>query len=211
MNNKKLAKEIVIDTLKGGFAVVLPTFGMIYIIYLIVSFTISLMSPITNFLTKFLNFPDLLVTSISFFLFLSICFLCGVLLKTKFGKFSYFIYEKALKKLKVFKLFNILKEVYSQFFEKKNTAFSKSVICYPYGRENAGFSGLISDEWEIDGVLFYTVFIPTAPNPTSGLLMHLSESNVDVLSAVTNDEMMRSIIGCGIGTGDILNKAKIVI
>ena len=206
MNNKKLAKEIIIDTLKGGFGVVLPTFGMLYIIYLIISFTISLMSPLTNFLTKFLNFPEILVSGISLFIFLSICFMCGVFIKTKAGKFSYYLYEKILKKLKIFNLFNTLKEVYSQFFEKKNNAFSKAVICYPYGRENAGFSGLISDEWNLNGVVHYTVFVPTAPNPTSGLLMHLTEENVDVLENTSNDEIMRSIIGCGVGTGSIIEK-----
>lgn len=207
-NNKKLAKDVISDTLRGGFGVVLPTFGMFYILYLILSFIMTLLSPITGMLTRYLYLPEFLVNIFSAFLIFALCFICGVVLKTKIGKFSFFFYEKVLKKLKIYKLFNIIKEIYDQFFEKKQKAFSESVVCYPYGRKNAAFSGLISSRWEKDGISYYSVFIPTCPNFTSGLLKHIRVENVDILDNISTDKMMRTIIACGVGTNEIILNTK---
>lgn len=201
-----LAKNIFIDILKGGFGVVLPTFGMIYIIQFIFLFIVSLLSPVSNFLSKFLMLPDFLVTVFSGFLVLFICFLCGFVLKTKLGKISYFFYEKILKKLKIYKIFNVLQEIYNQFFSKKQKSFSESVLCFPYGRDKVAFSGLISSRWRYNNINYISVFIPTCPNFTSGFLKHIPEEYVDILPHIPVDQMMRTIIACGAGTSDLIEK-----
>jgi uncharacterized membrane protein len=205
--NKEIAKNIAIDTLKGGLGLLFPTLGMIYIIMLIYNFLLSILYPITNFVGKFLSLPNIVIDLFSLFLVISICFLCGFILKTKFGKFSYLIYERILKKLKIFKIFNILKEIYNQLFNNSGEkAFSEAVIAYPHGRNNAAWSGLISSKWEKDGQLYISIFFPTCPNFTSGVLMHIKRENVDILEGVPVDEMMKTVISCGSGTKELMMK-----
>jgi uncharacterized membrane protein len=48
-----------------------------------------------------------------------------------------------------------------------------------------------------------TVFIPTGPNPTSGLIFHLKKEFVHPVN-VTVEETMRSVIGCGAGSTNLL-------
>jgi len=52
-----------------------------------------------------------------------------------------------------------------------------------------------------------TVYVPTAPVPTSGLTYHLPENCVTYLPNVSVEEAMRTIIACGAGTSDMLSTA----
>ena len=63
-------------------------------------------------------------------------------------------------------------------------------------------TGFITDEHP-DGS--YTVFVPTAPNPTTGFVFHLKAGRVHPVS-VGVDEAFRSIIACGAGSGRILQE-----
>jgi uncharacterized membrane protein len=50
----------------------------------------------------------------------------------------------------------------------------------------------------------YTVFVPTGPNPTSGLIFHIPQEYVHPVG-VSVEAAMRSVIGCGAGSADLLN------
>jgi uncharacterized membrane protein len=54
---------------------------------------------------------------------------------------------------------------------------------------------------------WFTVFIPTGPNPTSGLIYHLPAEQVELLPTIKVDEALRSIIACGAGSGALYAKA----
>jgi uncharacterized membrane protein len=51
----------------------------------------------------------------------------------------------------------------------------------------------------------FTVFVPTGPNPTSGLIYHLGGEFVHPVN-VPVQEAMRSVISCGAGSGKLLNQ-----
>lgn len=46
----------------------------------------------------------------------------------------------------------------------------------------------------------YTVYVPTAPIPTSGFVYHLAAECVDLLPHVGVEEAMRTVIACGSGS-----------
>ena len=48
----------------------------------------------------------------------------------------------------------------------------------------------------------YTIFVPTGPNPTSGLIFHLPPKYVHPVK-VSVEETLRSVIGCGAGSSNI--------
>jgi uncharacterized membrane protein len=210
ISKAQLAKNVAISTLKGGFGIVLPTFGVFYLIMFIYDFILSLLSPLTNYLLNFLQFSEFFVDVFALFLVFSLCFLCGLFIKTRLGKWSYMLYQGVLKKFKIFKLFNAIQEIYNQFFnsEDDSGSFSESVMAYPWGREMAGCSGLVSSKYLYKNVLHYAVFVPTCPNFTSGFLYHVVESDIDHLS-VPVDEMMRTVIACGSGTKEMFGRHNI--
>lgn len=207
--NKKLFKNIIIDTLKGGFGVVIPTVGMIGIIYFVYDFILNLLSPVTNFLNKYMSFPELLTDIITLAIVLFLCFMCGVLLKTSFGKFMYFFYEKFLKKIRVFKIFNILKEIYQQLTNDKSNAFREFVMAKPFGNNNTSVPAFIVEEYKNSkGETIYIVFAPTVPNPTSGFSYHLTINEIDRYPKLPVEQAFRSILSCGAGMGELIEKYK---
>ena len=51
----------------------------------------------------------------------------------------------------------------------------------------------------------YTIFMPTGPNPTSGNIYHVHESQVILCPEIKLDSAMRTIIACGAGSSDLFN------
>jgi uncharacterized membrane protein len=50
----------------------------------------------------------------------------------------------------------------------------------------------------------HTVFVPTGPNPNSGLIFHIPDKFVHP-AGVSVEEAMRSVIGCGAGSNNLIN------
>ncbi len=206
--NKKLIKNILIDTLKGGFAVVVPTVGMIAVMYFVYNFILDLISPITNSLNKYLSFPQVFTDIVALIIVLGICFICGFLLKTNIGKFVYFVYESFLKKIKVFKIFNTIKEIYQQLTSDNSNAFREFVLAYPIDKKAMGVPAFIVEDYEYKGEKIIIVFAPTVPNPTSGFSYHLKEHQIERFPDVPVDKAFRSILSCGAGSGELIEKYK---
>jgi len=53
----------------------------------------------------------------------------------------------------------------------------------------------------------YTLFVPTGPNPTSGLIFHLAGKYVHPVDVPVQDAM-RSIISCGAGSSKLIDELK---
>ncbi|MEJ2286453.1 MAG: hypothetical protein P8X85_22980 [Desulfobacterales bacterium] len=50
----------------------------------------------------------------------------------------------------------------------------------------------------------HTVFVPTGPNPTSGLIFHVPDKYVHPVG-VSVEETLRSVIGCGAGSSNLID------
>ena len=208
--SKQWFKNIFIDILKGGFGVVIPTVGMMAVVYFIYNFILNLLSPLTYYLNKTLSFPTLLVDIIALCMVLFVCFVCGIILKTKSGKFAYFLYESFLKKIKVFKIFNTLKEIYLQLTTNNTKAFREFVIAKPFSGANTGVPAFIVESYIKEGKEIFIVFAPTVPNPTSGFSYHLEEHCIERHPEVPIDKAFRTILSCGAGTSDLLHNKAVI-
>tara|TARA_B100002019_G_C21242519_1_gene586350 strand:- start:742 stop:1413 length:672 start_codon:yes stop_codon:yes gene_type:complete len=213
-NNESIkvkSKSILGTILKGGFGIVLPTFGMIAVIFLIYDFSLTLVSPITWFLEKKLSFPVWFVDILSLSAFLLLCFACGLLIKTKVGVWFFEYYERVLKKLGVFKIFKAIKEIYEQLTSDNMEAFKEFAICYPFGRDNAAVPAFIIEKYKNSENNMYVVFAPTVPNPTSGFSYHLKSELVDAKPDIPVEKAFRMILSCGVGSVDLLNLKEMEI
>lgn len=213
MDNRleKKSKSVLSTILKGGFGIVLPTFGMIAVIFLIYDFALGLVYPITWFLEKRLNFPEWFVDILSLSSFLFLCFAAGVLIRTKIGVWFYNYYEKVLKKVGVFKIFKVIKEIYEQLTSENLEAFKEFAMCYPFGSDNAAVPAFIVEKYQKKGVDYYVVFAPTVPNPTSGFSYHLPSNLIEPHPEISVEKAFRTIVSCGVGSVDLLNLKEVDI
>ena len=122
----------------------------------------------------------------------------GNFVQTKIGKFIHDgVEKKFLIKIPFYKM---VKEVLTHVFgEGKFLACSVAAAeIFPQTEALA----LITAQHK-DGR--YTVFVPTAPNPTTGFVFCLPKERVRILPDVTKEMMFRAVIACGMGSEDMLS------
>ena len=194
-------KSFIASTIIGGLLIILP----IVLLFLALKWVFDTARSLTGFITANMHTLSdserLLADTIVFLAFILLCFLVGVAIRTRLGKWIYALLEKHL--LMKTPGFSIIKETVGQFLGNKKSPFSSTALVQLFGNETM-VSAFVTDEHE-DGR--YTVFVPTGPNPTSGNIYHLPADKVHKVDAPV-DEMMRSIISCGAGSSSLVNRLK---
>lgn len=189
-------KTFVTNTFIGGLVVILPVLIFWYLINWLVTFLGDLLEPIASLFPIVADYPNI-AKLIAFVIVITFCFSLGLIVRTNFGTdFFNWVEELVLSRLP---FYSTIKETVKQFVGTDNMPFSKVVLVKPYGgaAKMLGFVTSILD----DGT--YTVFVPTAPNPTSGFVIFVQEKDVEHLD-VTVEGAMRTNIGLGRGAEQVL-------
>ena len=194
-------KIFIKNTLVGGLIVILPVAIFLFILTWIFGFIQKIISPLTIIVMEKSPVQGLVADILVIAVLIFICFIVGVIVRTKAGKWAHSILES-----RVFLKapgYMLIKETIFQFLGKSKTPFSSVALVQLFDNDVLA-TGFITDEHE-DGS--FTVFIPTGPNPTSGLIYHLPQRLVHPVK-VSIEEAMRSIISCGAGSSTIISKKK---
>jgi len=104
------------------------------------------------------------------------------------------------------------------FFNIPNPATAKrKVVLIEFPRKGAyniaflleeatdSFTKLIPAEKLNSGKIYYKIFMPNSPNPTSGYFLVLSEDEI-IPTTMTFEEAIRTIVSCGLITPDSLKR-----
>ncbi|MBI4844393.1 MAG: DUF502 domain-containing protein [Nitrospirae bacterium] len=187
-------------SLIGGIVVILPVAVLFLLFKWIFGLVTGMIMPITDFFIEALDilkyeriFADLMVILIIVFS----CFFVGILVRTRLGKYIHRVIEENI--LKVAPGYSLIKETVMQFLGGKKPPFSSVALVRVFDSDTL-FYAFITDTHP-DGS--YTVFIPTAPNPTSGNICHVKKENVYILN-VPVEQAMRSVISCGAGSTPLI-------
>ena len=189
--------NFVKTTLLGGAVVMLPFALMMFLFQWILKWITALISPFADILIEKHNMPEFIATIIGLFIIFTLCFVVGIMVKTRLGKWFY-------EKTEMFFLHKVpgylmIKDTVGLFFNNTKTPFSSVALVRIYSNATL-MSAFITDD-HMDGRT--TVFVPTGPNPTSGNIYHLDAENVYPLN-ISVEDAMRSIIGCGAGSAKLL-------
>ncbi len=183
----------------GGLVVLMP----ILVFFLVVRWLYRVMTdviyPVTSLLVDKTPLQQLLADVVVISSILIICFLFGVFVKTHMGNLIFKGVENAT--LRYAPGYSMIKETVMMFFGRSRSPFSAVALVRPFSSETM-MTAFITDEHP-DGS--YTVFIPTAPNPTSGNIYHLPRERVHIVD-VPVDEALRTILSCGIGSTNMILK-----
>ena len=190
-------KTFIKTSLLGGVGVVLPIAIFVFIFTWLFDSVTDIIQPLTNLIMIKSNLREIVADLIVIALIIAGCFIIGVFVKTKVGKFFHESLENRI--LKIAPGYTMIKEIVMQFFGKKKTPFSSVALVQIFGTE-ALMTAFITDSHE-DGS--YTVFVPTGPNPTSGNIYHLKREYIHHVN-VSVEEAMRSIISCGAGSTPLI-------
>lgn len=194
-------KEFLKTTLFGGLGVVLPTTIIILVFAGVFRFIAGKLEPLTNLLFSSVPIPGILADIFTAVILILTCFFVGLVMKTGVGKALFrFVENELLKKIPGY---NMINETIAHFTTAKQTPFSQVATVRAF-EGDIRLTGFVTDK---HGDGSYTIFVPTGPNPTSGNILHVAGKNVTILD-VSAEAAMKSIIGCGAGSKEILENTK---
>ena len=195
-------KRFLKTSLLGGVVVILPVAILVSVMLWVFDLVTGLIEPLTRLLIKDSQLNEYAAEIIVIILILTSCFFVGVLVRTRLGDFFYQLIEKRI--LKFMPGYSMVKETVLQVFgSKQESPFSSVAMVQVFGNETL-MTGFITDKHD-DGS--FTVFVPTGPNPTSGLIYHLEGRFVHPVDMPVQDAM-RSIISCGAGSAKLMKKKE---
>lgn len=143
---------------------------------------------------------QILILAIFFFLTV----LIGWVARYFFINCFFSLWEKLLHKIPLVRsIYKASQEVITTLFSSNSNTF-KQVVLVPFPSQETMAIGLITQEnlsaisKELDSDKV-TVFLPTAPNPTSGFLMIYSKSEITYIDMKVEDAF-KFLISCGVVT-----------
>jgi uncharacterized membrane protein len=186
-------------TLLGGLTVVLPIAIFVLLLHWLFGVVTGIISPLSGWLASWMPLGRYLADIMGIVIVLGICFAIGLLIKTSVGRWLHSWIDRWLAKFAPG--YKTIREVVSQFVGgDDHTSLLKGQVCraYIFGRANPVSVTAIVTAMHDTGE--YTVYVPTAPIPSSGLVYHLSAECVELLPHVSVEAAMRTVISCGSGS-----------
>lgn len=187
-------------TILGGIAAILPIALIIILFQWLFKVIYRNLVPITNWFHLDTDIQRILGTAIIAISIIFLFFLAGLIVRSRIGRF----FKHAFEKRYLMKIpgYNVARETVRQFFGKNQSFFSEVVLVDIF---NTGtlMTGFVTDKHNS----YYTIFVPTGPNPTSGNIYHVKREKV--FHTTTNIQNgMKTIISCGAGSNEIFADRK---
>ena len=190
-------KSFIATSLLGGVMVILPVAILAAVFGWVFGFTTNLIQPFTNLIIANSDLKEIIADALVFLVIFVVCFMVGLIIRTRFGKFVYETIEHRL--LKIAPGYTLIKDTVLQILGNKKSPFSSVALAQIFSNDTM-VTSFVTDEHP-DGS--FSVFVPTGPNPTSGNIYHLKAKYVHLIDVPVEDAM-RSIISCGAGSDRLI-------
>jgi uncharacterized membrane protein len=197
----KSAWNFVKTALLGGFVVILPAAIIVTVFAWMFGIVTRLIRPLTAVLVERSEMGQLMADLLVIGLIVGFCFALGLAVRTAAGRLLQRSVESRLEKFAPG--YRLIKETLLLFLGRKKSPFLRVALVRLYGSD-ALTTAFVTEEHG-DGTV--TVFVPTSPNPTSGLIFHLKGEHV-LPSDASVETAMRTVIACGVGSEALLGKMK---
>ncbi|MEK6480588.1 DUF502 domain-containing protein [Catalinimonas sp. 4WD22] len=189
----KWDREFILKTLIDGALLVLPLAIILFALYLLFRFVFNLLVPISAILSSGNETPHWWVNIISLIVLLLFLFGVGLTIRYRSGKFYFTYFERNY--LSQIPLYTTVRDTVQQFTGLKKMPFSQVVLIDPF-KTGVLMTGFVTEEVSED---IFTVFVPTAPNPTNGNIYHVPRESIQFLDVGT-DKAMRTVVSMGTGS-----------
>jgi len=196
----KLDKEDIKTTFFMGLLTLLPIAIIVVFFIWLFGLLVGIISPILGLIG--LNYNLFLFFVVLIVLFLLI-FLTGLMVRTKGGNYAFLQFEKLL--LKLIPGYKQIKGVIDSFTGKGSSKNYKSVVLVDLYQNGCLMTGFVTDRPTKN---ISTVFVPTGPNPTNGMIYHVNNDFVIPVD-VSTKKAFESIIAIGKNSKVVFDGVKL--
>ncbi|WP_226647687.1 DUF502 domain-containing protein [Microbulbifer variabilis] len=195
-------KTFVTLTLLGGLAVVLPIAILVLLFQWLLGQVSEIVAPAVTWLEANTEFKDTLAKLVVIGLILGGCFLIGLLVKTSIGNWLHRHVDHWLGRLAPG--YSTIKDLVVQFIGGGGEGVLSGPVARVriHGADNPLTVTAIVTSQHANGEM--TVYVPTAPVPTSGFVFHVPAECVEILPGVSVEAAMKTIVACGAGSASLL-------
>lgn len=195
-------KTFITLTLFGGLAVVLPIAIFFLLFQWLFGQVSELVAPATQWMETHTKIKDTFAQLAVIGLILGGCFLIGLIVKTGVGRWMHNHVDLWLGRLAPG--YSTIKDLVLQFIGGGGEGVLSGPVARVriHGADNPLSVTAIVTSRHANGD--YTVYVPTAPVPTSGFVFHVPAECVEILPQVTVEAAMKSIVACGSGSSSLL-------
>ena len=175
----------------AGLLAIVPIAVTFWILKFLFTFLDSLASP-------FLKKVDIEIPGLGIILTLLFIFVLGLIITNVLGKTLFNWGEKILAKLPIVNtIYNTIKQITSAFSGSTVKSFQQ-VIFIQYPREGLWTMCFVTNQSKNEnGDTFYHVFVPTTPNPTSGVFIVIPKKDA-IHPDISVEDGLKAIISGGI-------------
>lgn len=189
----------------AGILALLPFVITVYFLYFLYNVIISNATPIVKQIARqyHFDFNEYIFQVITFVIIILLVFFIGVLTRLYFGKMIIKLLDSFIAKIPIARsIYNATKQVVESFKNSTGTSFSKVVLVEFPRRDMWMVAFLVRDSlgFMVDASTkeeSCNVFIPTAPNPTSGFIAVVPKKDVRELD-ITVEEGVKFVLSVGI-------------
>ena len=182
-------------TLIGGVLVVLPLFVFANLLLWLGTWIGGKTAPVAEFVSRDFDVPMWVGQSLTIAAILVACFVLGAIVSTRFGNRAFnWLERNTMQRVPGYKP---VKEIVSYLGKRDQNPFARPVLVTV--GEDLRMTGFLAD----DGPEGTSVFVPTGPNPTTGLILHVLPSQVQRVSMPGSD-VLQTVIACGAGSQRLL-------
>tara|TARA_R110000787_G_scaffold70220_8_gene156145 strand:- start:74 stop:892 length:819 start_codon:yes stop_codon:yes gene_type:complete len=205
--NVRSLRNFILITMLGGFAVILPAVLLWLIFQWLAGVIIGVIAPATALITEVAAVNQIIAMSLALGTVLASCFIIGLALKTRVGRWLHERLDGSLEKL--VPGYRTIRDITRELLGgtgNKSLLNGEVALAKIYGPNSPVTVTAIITSRHGDGG--YTVYVPTAPIPTSGITYHLPADCVELLVGISVEEAMRTIVACGAGSATMLERAR---
>lgn len=196
---KKALRHLRIHIFRGFLAIIPLALSFLVIRFLY----LAIDTRVTGVVEKFLGFK---IPGLGIVLVLVVLYLIGLAASHWVGRRFFGLVDLVTTRIPLIKTVYLLgRQIAEAFSVPEKQAFKKAVMVEHFrpGLWSIGFlAGAVSDRENKEEKLL-KVFIPTAPNPTTGFMVMVKESQVRVLDWTVNEAMNAILSGGIIGPKEV--------
>ncbi len=189
----------------AGVLALLPIVVTVYLLYFLYNLVVSKASPIVKKIAHQYNydFSEYIFQIGTFILILLIIFIIGIFTRMYLGKLFIKMLDNIMTHIPIARsIYNATKQVIDSFGNTSGSSFSKVVLIEFPRRDMWMIAFLVRDSLSVmqeastkeESV---NVFIPTAPNPTSGFIAIVPKKDIREID-ITVEEGIKFVLSIGI-------------
>ena len=141
---------------------------------------------------------------LGFILTIIFLYVLGLIVSNVLGKKIYKLFESILSKIPIVsRVYNSIKQITGALSGANSKAFQK-VVLVEYPRKDLWTIAMVTGETMDNNQLYYNIFVPTTPNPTSGYLLFIKASDTKDID-ISVEEGLKIIVSGGMIGPEKLN------